>query len=89
MDRTIKTIWFNWFAPNTYGGEEYSTYTVGEKRPGAPDRTVTAILEHWPMGEGDRWYYDVEFDNGDMERIFHPHQVKFEPIPPTAPQGGS
>jgi len=33
---------------------------------------VQAIEEHRPAGEGDRWFYDVNFDNGDLLRIFNP-----------------
>jgi len=39
---------------------------------------VEAIIEHPAMGEGDRWFYDVQFQSGITERIFYPLIVKFE-----------
>lgn len=31
---------------------------------------VASITEHPAAGDGDRWFYDVEFTDGHMERIF-------------------
>ena len=59
----------NWFYTND--GEEYVSYVVGEMG-------VTKIIEHYPRGEGDRWFYDVRFDNGRTMRIFNPNSVSFE-----------
>ena len=36
---------------------------------------VTEIKEHSAQGEGDKWFYDVYFDSGRMERIFNVIQV--------------
>lgn len=35
------------------------------------DRHVKHIEEHRPMGDGDKWFYDVYYDNGTMMRIFN------------------
>lgn len=40
---------------------------------------ATAIFEHQAQGEGDRWYYDIHFDNGDMIRTFSPVKVRYGP----------
>lgn len=39
---------------------------------------VVAIIEHPAYGEGDRWFYDVQFDDGTTERIFYPVTIKFK-----------
>lgn len=41
---------------------------------------VMSIREHQAMGEGDRWFYDVEFEDGRIERIFNMDSVIYEPI---------
>ena len=46
---------------------------------------VIEIHEHQCGGEGDKWFYDVEFENGQFLRIFNPNIVEFyftEKIPP-------
>lgn len=47
-------------------GHDY-TYTVGPN--------VKSITEHSARGEGDKWYYDVEFTDGHKERLFNPVQA--------------
>jgi len=37
----------------------------------------TLIEEHRAQGEGDRWYYDIHFENGTVIRTFNPNQVVF------------
>lgn len=39
---------------------------------------VKSITEHQPKGDGDRWYYDVEFHDGHLERIFTFNLVVFQ-----------
>lgn len=39
---------------------------------------VIEIREHPAGGDGDRWFYDVVYENGSMERIFNPHQVFYQ-----------
>lgn len=36
---------------------------------------VTEIREHAAQGDGDRWFWDVHFDNNRVQRIFNPHLV--------------
>lgn len=38
---------------------------------------VVEILEHQAMGEGDKWYYDIVFDDGSILRTFNPNKVTF------------
>lgn len=65
----ISELIYNWFFTNE--GQEHNTYTVGK-------HGVTQIIEHQSKGDGDRWYYDVFFDDGRMERIFNPNKVTFK-----------
>ena len=65
MKRKITAIYF----PND-GLDGESPYQVGVG--------VTSISEHQPAGGLDRWYYDVEFVDGHMERLFKFNLVVFE-----------
>lgn len=38
---------------------------------------VVSITEHRARGEGDDWYYDVEYADGSIIREFHPSTVIF------------
>ena len=49
----------------------YGWYTVGV------DGCVS-ITEHSARGEGDRWYYDILFESGNIIRSFDFEQVEFE-----------
>ena len=70
----IAIIHFNWWS-TAENGEDYFVYTVGvETRGMTPER----IEEHQPCGEGDKWYYDVHFTDGTMQRIFNPNRVFYE-----------
>ncbi len=63
----------NWYATSSIG-EEYETYEVGKNG-------VVKITEHRPAGEGDKWFYDVMFDEiqrKGTKRIFNPNSVSFE-----------
>ncbi len=51
-------------------------YKVGQ---GNHERMVTRIEEHSARGEGDKWYYDIHFDDGKMVRDFCPLAVTFGP----------
>ena len=31
---------------------------------------VLSIVQHTPRGEGDKWYYDVVFENSIIQRLF-------------------
>ena len=41
------------------------------------NNTVKEIREHTAGGEGDKWYYDIYYDNGKMLRVFNPIEVSF------------
>ena len=63
----------NWYATSSIG-EEYETYEVGKNG-------VVKITEYRPRGEGDKWFYDVMFDEiqrKGTKRIFNPNSVSFE-----------
>ena len=36
------------------------------------------IIEHSSRGEGDKWFYDVEKNDGAFERIFNPEKISYE-----------
>ena len=65
----IKQVVANWFYTDD-AGEEYETYTVGENG-------VMEIKEHKPQGEGDRWFYDVEYAEMGVKRVFNINSVSF------------
>ena len=37
-----------------------------------------SITEHSARGEGDKWYYDIEFDDGHIIRSFDFEQVVWQ-----------
>lgn len=53
--------------------ETYSEHNVGELG-------CIAIEEHPAKGEGDRWYYDIFFDDGTVVRTFNPNKVTFKTV---------
>lgn len=69
----IEKIHYNWHqsADCDSATEDFYSYTVGEE-------SVTKITEHKAIGEGDRWFYDVHFESGAMERIFNPNQIFYK-----------
>lgn len=63
-----------------YYGDCNTTYCYQNGCPSYSEdatRTVSSIVEHRPVNNGDMWYYDVSFDNGEMERIFNPKSVVY------------
>lgn len=40
---------------------------------------VAEIREHHAEGEGDRWYYDIHMDSGQVFRRFDAVAVQFDP----------
>ena len=66
----IKSIIFDWAYTNE-NGIEYLDYVIGE-------RSVIKIEEHRPDGEGDKWFYDIYFENGAVERIFNINSVIYD-----------
>lgn len=65
--KEINRIWFDWFY-TTEIGEEYVEMAVGYQG-------VIRIEEHLARGEGDRVWYDIFFENGEMQRTFNPSRV--------------
>lgn len=65
----IKKIEFNWFS--TSERPYWEEYEVGKNG-------VLEILEHRPLGEGDKWYYYVSFEDRHWERIFNINRVYFD-----------
>lgn len=59
----------DWFYTND--GEGWDSYEVGKN-------DVIKIIENKPRGEGDKWYYDIHYTNGRMERLFNPNSVSYE-----------
>jgi len=65
---------YDW-SPATYNGyenvdEHYQTATVGIDG-------VLEIYQHAAAGEGDKWYYDICYENTTI-RTFNPNRVIFE-----------
>jgi len=70
----IEEINFNWHQIiSDKIGYRMSTRKVGVNG-------VTEIREHSAIGEGDRWFYDVHFESGAMERIFNPNHVFYSQV---------
>jgi hypothetical protein len=40
-------------------------------------RMVKEIEQHAAQGEGDKWFYDIIFDNDEKLRVFNPVEVEF------------
>ena len=76
IEHKITGINFNWFS-TPENGEEFSTRSVGDT---IGDLKIDFIKEHPACGEGDKWYYDVMYSNGKIERIFNPNSVFFSQV---------
>ena len=44
---------------------------------------VIGIIEHRAGGEGDKWFYDITYDDGRVVRVFNPIEVGLEEEKPT------
>ena len=66
----IIQINYNWFVGEFR--EEFQCIQLGATYNG---KRCTEIIEHYSRGEGDKWFYDVYFDNGTIERIFNINKV--------------
>lgn len=44
------------------------------------DSEIKAIHEHRPRGQGDKWYYMIEFEDGTSQRVFEPNTVFFKAV---------
>lgn len=82
----VKQVNFNWFF-TPENGEEFSTVSCGQFATslGVAGNKCISIEQHTPAGEGDRFYYDAIFADGQRIRIFNPNQVfYFQPNPLSA-----
>lgn len=70
---TIQHIKYNYYFGEN--GEEFTSADVGYN--------CMEIVEHQTSGEGDKWFYDVLYDNGQVLRVFNPHEVIFTPKKPS------
>ena len=55
---------------------EFDEAEIGKKFDG---KLVTKIDMHSAAGEGDRWYFDIVFEDNTMTRTFNPNESYFEP----------
>lgn len=62
MEKTIKTIHYNWSGLEEWGF--YEDYSLGEKG-------VESMSIHYPKGEGDKFYVKVLFSDGREEVVFN------------------
>lgn len=73
--KNISELHYNYRASASDGKEvfceDWNTAKVGEKG-------VTAIHEHSAGGEGDRWFYDILHEDGNVIRTFNPCKVIFK-----------
>ena len=86
--RMIQQINFNWrpelvTGMDGYGNQivhssaNFDQYHVGGTyyKDEHSRKTCIEIYEHKAEGEGDKWYYDVKFDDGSINRIFNPNEI--------------
>lgn len=71
-EKECDTVRYNWFFSNETG-EEFKEACTGVGG-------VIRIVEHAAAGEGDKWFYDVLFENDRVQRIFNPHEVFYSII---------
>ena len=73
---TINRVDWNYMPSMSDGreifSEEFKTAEVGILG-------VVSITEHRAHGEGDKWFYDILHQDGNVVRIFNPHIVYFRP----------
>ena len=66
----IFSVNYNWrFSQEN--GEEFGNATIGYNG-------VKDIIEHTAKGDGDKWYYDIEFESGTIMRVFNINQVVYK-----------
>lgn len=70
---TPESITFNYYPG---GMTENMDERWQERRVGVMG--VVKIVEHPSYGEGDKWYWDVHYDNDTVERIFNPDRVWYK-----------
>jgi hypothetical protein len=55
---------------------EESPYEISSAKVGKDG--VVEIKEHRAAGEGDKWYYDIIYENGEVLRTFNPYLVWYK-----------
>lgn len=73
IEEMIKGITYNWFISSN-GVEDFTNRTVGIKYGQV---ICTEIKEHSAKGEADKWYYDICYSDGTVQRVFNPNEVLF------------
>jgi len=71
----VQRLIYNWYQTGSVvdrdgAGDNYLSITVG--RGGVKD-----ITEHIPQGEGDRFNYLIEYEDGHFMRVFNPNTVEY------------
>lgn len=68
----ITRIDYNWrpVSDGEISGDDFELFQVGVN-------DVSEIEEHRAAGEGDKWFYDINFTDGRTERIFNPNKIYF------------
>jgi hypothetical protein len=56
----------------------YDVIPEGKRCASKEVNEVVNIEEHAARGEGDKWYYDITFKNGDVRRLFNVETILFE-----------
>jgi hypothetical protein len=82
-NKTITMLHYNWIPALSNGidiySEQFTSAEVGRSE-------CISIIEHKAMGEGDRWYYDVNYNDGRTIRVFNPNCVVFTPSVTESPK---
>ena len=71
----VRELIYNWVQVGSVhdrdgAGEDWTKLTVGRNG-------VKSIEEHAAAGEGDKWNYLVEFEDGHFLRVFNPNLVEY------------
>ena len=59
--------------------ECYKVYAPAEWCWTVGDGAVVSITEHAPRGEGDRWFYEIVFTDGETGKCFNVSKAFFRP----------
>lgn len=79
--KTVVEVRYNYRQPvmeTSNGGERIDCYPEDYDSAKVGEKDVTEISEHKAAGEGDKWFYDVVYKTGKVERIFNPFFVEFK-----------
>ena len=71
----VRELIYNWVQVGSVqdrdgAGEDWTRLTVGVGG-------VKSIEEHAAAGEGDKWNYLIEFEDGHFLRVFNPNSVEY------------